>query len=310
MENLDYYLSTPDEHFNLSAQYWYFELTGNKKPNTEKPVEVFLKAFHEVYFFIQDNLNKPFVCIEKINSISETSGFNEAEKVILIDGMTNILHYHPEFEKQRIVFVQLLDFRNDLRPYMDDPELKVNWRFDLNAIKEQYKDIKTNIEKIRFLMNLLLDYKAQIPEIDDLECEHYEKVIIPWVDTELERCEFEQYFKTCTTPTPETEPQLGKYTNSQLVLIFYYFFKGLGIELRRDTDIAPIAKFLHLITGKKLSKIQNSDFYIKLSKAPNFNADKSLFDDLNYIKPSFEAVGLNNVVRLIDNEIDLCRRGE
>jgi len=309
MENLDYYLSTPDEHFNLSAQYWYFELTGNKKPNTEKPVEVFLKAFHEVYFFIQDNLNKPFVCIEKINSISETSGFNDEEKVILIDRILGALFYHPENEKQGMVFMQLLDFRNDLKPYISDPELKINLGFDFEVRKKQFKDIETDVEKVGFLAYLFLNYKAQISEIHEIEREYFNSDIIPWMEAELAHYEYENHLETYT-PTPETEPRLGKYTNSQLVLIFYYFFKGLGIELRRDTDIAPIAKFLHLITGKKLSKIQNSDFYIKLSKAPNFNADKSLFDDLNYIKPSFEAVGLNNVVRLIDNEIDLCRRGE
>jgi len=310
MENLDYYLSTPDEHFNLSAQYWYFEFK-NKKPNTEKPVEVFLEAFHEVYFFIQDNLDKPFGCIEKINNVSEASGFNEAEKLILLDKILGILFHHPEQGKQQKIFIQLVDFRNNLSPWMDDPEIQnPNWHFNFEAIKAEFATIKTSIDKLKFLMNLYFDYLVEAPKMNELERQYYNDIgFFQWMEAELAHYKYENHLETYT-PTPETESRLGKYTNSQLVLIFYYFFKGLGIELRRDTDIAPIAKFLHLITGKKLSKIQNSDFYIKLSKAPNFNADKSLFDDLNYIKPSFEAVGLNNVVRLIDNEIDLCRRGE
>ncbi len=77
MINLDDYLSTPDELFNTNAQHWYFQFSGSNKPNTEKPFDVFVKALHEVYFFIQDNLNKPFGCIEKINNVSKTSGFNE-----------------------------------------------------------------------------------------------------------------------------------------------------------------------------------------------------------------------------------------
>ena len=36
MINLDDYLSTQDELFNTNAQRWYFEFSGNKKPNTEK----------------------------------------------------------------------------------------------------------------------------------------------------------------------------------------------------------------------------------------------------------------------------------
>jgi len=311
MENLDYYLSTPDELFNTNVQYWYFEFSGNKKPNTEKPFDVFAKALHEVYFFIQDNLDKPFGCIEKINNVSETNGFNEVEKLILVDKILGVLFHHPEQEKQQKVFIQLVDFRNDLSPFTDDPDIQnPNWHFDFEAIKTELAAIEAPTEKHKFLMSLLFDYLSKAYEIGEIEHQYYESIgFVQWIETELLRCEYLQKLETYT-PTPETEPRLGKYTNSQLVLIFYYFFKGLGIELRRDTDIAPIAKFLHLITGKKLSKIQNSDFYIKLSKAPNFNADKSLFDDLNYIKPSFEAVGLNNVVRLIDNEIDLCRRGE
>ena len=61
------------------------------------------------------------------------------------------------------------------------------------------------------------------------------------------------------------------YTNSQLVLIFYYFFKQYGLEPRRNIDISPMAKFIHLITGKEFKAITSSDFYKKLNKVQNFN---------------------------------------
>lgn len=54
-------------------------------------------------------------------------------------------------------------------------------------------------------------------------------------------------------------------------------------------------------------KIQRYDFYKKLSKAPNHVSDKSLIDDLNHIKPLFQKVELNEIVKMIDNEIDQCR---
>lgn len=100
--------------------------------------------------------------------------------------------------------------------------------------------------------------------------------------------------------------QLNEYTNSQLVLIFYYFFKYLGIEPRKDVDIAPIAKFLHLITGKKFSNTQNSDTYKKLLKVPNHITDKNLKTDLIHIKKLFQKVELNEIVKMIDNEIYQC----
>ena len=303
MINLDDYLSTQDELFNTNAQYWYFEFSGNEKPNTEKPFDVFVKALHEVYFFIQDNLNKPFGCIEKINNVSETNGFNEIEKLILVDKILGVLSHHPEQEKQQKVFIQLVDFRHDLSPYTDDPEIQnPNLHFDFEAIKTELATIEAPTEKHKFLMNLLFDYTAKAYEIDELEHEYYESIgLVHWIKTELSRCEYKPPMET-----PHT-PRLGEYSNSQLVLIFYYFFKYSGIEPRVNTDIAPIAKFLHLITGKEFSNIQSSDFYKKLSKAPNHVSDKSLIDDLNHIKPLFQKVELNEIVKMIDNEIDQCR---
>jgi hypothetical protein len=308
MINLDDYLSTPDELFNANAQYWYFEFSGGKKPNTKKPFTVFVKALHEVYFFIQDNLNKPFGCIEKINSVSETSGFNEFEKLILVDKVLGVLSHHPEPETQQKVFIQLVDFRNDLSPYTNDPEIQnPNWHFDFEAIKTEFTTIEALTEKHKYLMNLLFDYSAKAYDIDELEHQYYEGMgYIQWIKTELSRCEYEQQLEAHTT-TPKEKPRLGEYSNSQLVLIFYYFFKYSGIEPRVNTDIAPIAKFLHLITGKEFSNTQSSDFYKKLSKAPNHIGDKSLIDDLNHIKPLFQKVELNEIVKMIDNEIDQCR---
>lgn len=98
----------------------------------------------------------------------------------------------------------------------------------------------------------------------------------------------------------------GQYSNSQLVLIFFYFFKFNRLEIRRDVDIAPIAKFIHLITGKDFTTTANSDFYTKLRKAPNFKGDKGLMRDLQAIKPLFEAVQLNEVAKMIQNEIEIA----
>jgi hypothetical protein len=98
-----------------------------------------------------------------------------------------------------------------------------------------------------------------------------------------------------------------EYSNSQLVLIFYYFFKHNGLEPRVNIDIAPIAKFLHLVTGKEFTAVTNSDFYKKLQSVPNFKTDKTLIEDLQAIKPLFQKVQLNEIVKMIDNEIDLAR---
>lgn len=106
---------------------------------------------------------------------------------------------------------------------------------------------------------------------------------------------------------PKQKQQFDRFTNSQIVLIFYYFFKLNGLVPRVSIDIAPIAKFIHLITGKDFKTIPNSDFYKKLQTVPNFKSDKELISDLEVIKPLFKMVQLNEIVKMIDNEIEQAR---
>jgi hypothetical protein len=97
------------------------------------------------------------------------------------------------------------------------------------------------------------------------------------------------------------------YTNSQLVLIFYYFLKNIGLDIRKEISMAPVAKFMHLVTGRDFTKTVNSEFYNKLKLAPNHKSDKELIKDLEFIKPLFSNVELNEVVKLIDAEIMVAK---
>jgi len=227
MINLDDYLSTPDELFNINVQYWHSEFTGNKKPNTEKPFDVFAKALHEVYFFIQENLNKPFGCIEKINNVSETNGFNEVEKLILVDKILGVLFHHPEQEKQQKVFIQLVDFRHNLSPFTDDPDIQnPNWHFDFEAIKTEFATIKTSIDKLKFLMNLFFDYLVKAPEMNGLEKQYYNDIgFFQWIDAELGRCKYEQKIDGVTPLTKALPPQPiieNHFSVLEWATIFYY----------------------------------------------------------------------------------------
>lgn len=175
-------------------------------------------------------------------------------------------------------------------------------KYDFQKVKLHIETLTTVKDKILYLTEIKTDFLQNKNSWDldfgtpfDRKCE-----------LEIEKLNEVLKLETATT-TPKAKPRLGEYSNSQLVLIFYYFFKYSGIEPRVNTDIAPIAKFLHLITGKEFSNTQSSDFYKKLSKAPNHVSDKSLIDDLNHIKPLFQKVELNEIVKMIDNEIDQCR---
>lgn len=283
MINLDDYLSTQDELFNTNAQSWYFQFSGNNKPNTEKPFDVFVKVLHEVYFFIQDNLNKPFGCIEKINNVSEINGFNEFEKVILVDKILGVLSHHPEQEKQQKVFIQLVDFRHDLSPYTDDPEIQnPNWHFDFEAIKTELTTIEAPTEKHKFLMNLLFDYSAKANEIDELEHQFYESMgFVRWIKTELQRCEYEQKLKTTTTtpivkalppqPIVKQKPELnGKlitFKNSETIDKIHSELKGYFPNKE--------AELLKALQGEQLGEIllfpHNQNKFVEVFRRLKYN---------------------------------------
>ena len=183
-----------------------------------------------------------------------------------------------------------------------EPQPENEYKYDFQKVKQHIETLATVKDKILYLTEIKTDFLQNKSSWDlDLGTPFDSKC-------ELEIKKLNEVLKLeAHTTTPKAKPRLGEYSNSQLVLIFYYFFKYSGIEPRVNTDIAPIAKFLHLITGKEFSNTQSSDFYKKLSKAPNHISDKSLIDDLNHIKPLFQKVELNEIVKMIDNEIDQCR---
>lgn len=181
-------------------------------------------------------------------------------------------------------------------------KVKMEDRYNFDEVKKHIETLQSDKEKITYLIDIKAEYNQNrnifhfSPEVPfGRKC-----------DLEIERIK-ELANIADNKKNVIQKSDLAKYSNSQIVLIFFYFFKFTGIEPRVTTDIAPIAKFLHLITSKNFSKTPNSDFYKKLSQAPNHVGNKQLLKDLKLIKPLFADVELNEIVKMIDNEIDLCQ---
>lgn len=272
MINLDDYLSTQDELFNTNAQRWYFEFSGNKKPNTEKPFDVFVKALHEVYFFIQDNLNKPFGCIEKINNVSETNGFNEIEKLILVDKILGVLFNQPK-DIGTITYLQIVDYRNELSPYLNDPEIiNHKWHFDIDKLKQELEALETPKERETFLLNTLLDYKAKAPELDELEIMYYNEIgLINWIETELQRLKLTLVLQNKS----DVKDKPVKYRTKHYVLAYLFQCSALGESLPRG-----VKKELEQIGNKFMGKGKGNTFYKEFNKL----CDKEFHNETTLIK--------------------------
>jgi hypothetical protein len=108
--------------------------------------------------------------------------------------------------------------------------------------------------------------------------------------------------------SPGAAPNSQGLTNSQLVLACYYVLVSWGIHPRSNIDIAPVARFMHLVTGKPYKRVHTSEFYRKLQRVPNFKTDRGLIKDLEVVKRLFLQLELKDASLLVDRELALARQ--
>lgn len=95
----------------------------------------------------------------------------------------------------------------------------------------------------------------------------------------------------------------GRMTRSRQLLAIYFLLKSRGADHHSNTAAADIARLVHLFSNIPVTAVQNSDIYKKYREMPRYKKGRELLADLNYIRPFFEAVHLNEVIQLIDVEI-------
>lgn len=299
-----------EEYLNNDFNLEIFEdLTENEDwQGTFEPLE-FLNLLYEQFEIVNANKEKPLSVVKHLFGLK----LEQTKLYYLLYYLKRHIYKHSgsEYEpkdKQLSIFRGFIEKEYDkleaeLYPKTEpEPQSEKENKYDFQKVKQHIETLATVKDKILYLTEIKTDFLQNKSGWDLDIGTPFDRIC------ELEIKKLNEVLKLeAHTTTPKAKPRLGEYSNSQLVLIFYYFFKYLGIEPRVNIDIAPIAKFLHLITGKEFSNTQSSDFYKKLSKAPNHIGDKSLIDDLNHIKPLFQKVKLNEIVKMIDNEIDQCR---
>lgn len=101
----------------------------------------------------------------------------------------------------------------------------------------------------------------------------------------------------------QDEPDKEATKARQLLTIYYLLKAGFNIEHRGSHTISEVVRLAHLLTGAKLTSLQNSDIYKKYSLMPNYKKGEHLIADLKFIRPYFEALHIEKAVELIDEEI-------
>ena len=109
---------------------------------------------------------------------------------------------------------------------------------------------------------------------------------------------------TETKPEIESQPVNEKnkeFTTARQVLALHFIFEQLQIR-STEIDRSLKAKFVEFLTSKNYKNIYDALENPFITKDKNFR-----FDDLKYIRDYFESLGLSEIVKGINNQLDKPR---
>ena len=234
--------------------------------------------------------------VKDLESVMEHYGMED--KIYLTESLIRITEIHLKLEVDYLekvgeVFDDLLKkYRNRLKP------------FSRASFHTYYEPGLVLVEK-GIISSKEFNADQNNQALEEYEFEAFLKMVLKVLNNHRYH-----YYLESEHPSLEEIDETGgssEFTISRQLLTLYFLLKTLGVEPRSTVDIAPVARFAHLITGTTFGKLQNSNLYKKLKKVPNFKEDKALIKDLEFIIPFFKELNLENSVDLIEQEIKLAK---
>lgn len=110
---------------------------------------------------------------------------------------------------------------------------------------------------------------------------------------------FNEFLKTANSITEplstlDNVEKSKDFTTARQVLAVHYLLKYANVK---NIDKTEIARFIQFLTGKNFDNI-----YKKLQSPFKLN-DKSLKEDLRFVRDYFERLGMLEIVKMINNEL-------
>lgn len=227
------------------------------------------------------------------------------------------------------LLIKCLDFgvtMNELESIRDsfvgDPyNLHLHWRIDLNDFHKSVDYRKTD------LVNKV------ISDLQYFKKEEVQNLFIEKVIQEIEKQKTENIFngdqakrnnsikaivnqlleykhaKSSQVVEPERKLTNPKFTLHRQCLAMYYLLKYSNVKLKVGVNDTDVARFIQLVTGRgnDSTEIRNTSTYKVYRKIFN-KEDKRNYQDLVFIKPYFEKLGLSEIVKMIDNDMDINKK--
>jgi hypothetical protein len=174
---------------------------------------------------------------------------------------------------------------------------KADWLKFLGTIPEQYI-IRTVVKGIEFAKKAY-EYHLQNECADKQKCIYNESWERRIAIAELVKNKL--IAETQPKEEPEEKTTNPEFTTARQVMAMHYLFEYCQVK---NVDNTSKARFIQFLTGKEAgaSMIKNTTIYKKVAK-PFSTDNKTLNTDLQYIRKHFEDLGLNEIAKMITNEI-------
>jgi len=288
--DLDFYVSTPDEHFNHNAQHFYFLFSGSKKPKTEITYIEMIDAIFIAYFSSIQNPSKPFQCIELIKKIGIEKKFNNSDMVIFMDLLLGVISNKPDLDEYSKIYIQLVDYRHELSPYNFDDESENNFfdtlRFNVDEIKKTVKETIDPIKRLKYLVDVFFDFRANDCLMEEMEKEYYlSEGLLQFIEAEISRAEFDMKISNTSTiisnPIKNTVFKIASKRKTDVIKILSAMYDS---RMFVDAEGKPISNKQELMEAfGEFFNDDLADYSTLLTQAKNKDHDTFFkpFDQIN-----------------------------
>jgi len=222
---------------------------------------------------------------------------------------------HKYYRRMVVAFKTRMEKANDkeytLSLYRKRMGGMTDFRLEIN------EDYKTIIEHFEGDYKLGRPFKGSLKTLRRMHSFYYhEDTILPEFvqrsDEEIARVfgeyiafqKFKQYLNDIGTAetmnsnkenTDDPQARNKGFTTARQVLTVHYLLKYCQVK---NIDNTEKARFIHFLTGK------NYDNIYKRVQSPLNGSDKYINEDLKYVRRYFEQLGMKEVVKMINNELE------
>ncbi|MFP5265563.1 MAG: hypothetical protein ACLGJB_27050 [Blastocatellia bacterium] len=168
--------------------------------------------------------------------------------------------------------------------------------FDFYKVKQHLETLPDTKARIQYLIERKTEYEQQ-GIVDQPQYERFDQKC----DLEIKKLEklmaLEILSESRKEPQAESEAvtRNPEFTTARQVLAIHYLLQYRQMTQATNADVA---RFIEFLTGKN-----NKNIYKRVCN-PLGSRDKELTDDLRFIRAFFEKLGLTEIVKMINNEIN------